>query len=620
MELNKTDRYLMIVESPNKVKTISEIFHNNGYKNIFVLASVGHISHIKDSGKFNMGIDVDNNFKADYAITPDKHEIVSKLKEQIKAAKHIILATDGDREGEAIAWHLKTLLKIPESKYDRIVYHEITKQAIFKAIKESRKLDLDLIASATTRQKLDKIVGYRLSGIARKNVKAKSVGRCQSAGLKLIVQREEEINNFKPETYFDAYVNFEKNNVQFKAKYIGTDKVKVDHLKSIDEFNKLKAECAGNNYIVKNVEKKESFDNPKPAFTTSTFQQEVSKKLKISIKKSMEYAQKLFEGINIGGKHIALTTYLRTDDPNIDPTFIPELKTFIEKNYGKNYYSEPKKIKTGETSQEGHECFRVIDLNMTPEDLSHHITDKSLLEVYTIIYKRTLAAACKPAVMSNTVYSIYNKDNKFTMTSREMIFDGYKRIYDYQEEKSEDDELIKETFTNGETLLKTVLSNVKKETKPPLRYTEASFVKELDKQSIGRPSTFSNILSVLLDPGRNYCKVEDKYIQPTDLGVALSHFLDKSFSDVISIGYTREMEKDLDLIAKGKLDNVDFLTDFYKKLEDNIIKVAPEESGGVEKICPECGAKMYIRKGPYSSFFGCSNFPKCKHIEKIEKK
>lgn len=619
MKLNKTDKYVLIVESPNKVATIKQIFRDAGYNNITVLASVGHISYIKDSGDYNMGIDPKNYFKADYAISADKKEIVTKLKDNIKAAKHVILGTDGDREGEAIAWHLKTLLKIPESKYDRIVYHEITKQAIFKAIEESRKIDLDLVASATTRQKLDKIVGYRLSGIARKNVNAKSVGRCQSAGLKIIVQREEEINNFKPETYFDVYVEFEKNKTKFKAKYCGTDKDKIDHLKSLDEVKQLEKECSNNEYIIKNVEKKQSFDNPKPAFTTSTFQQEVSKKLGISIKTAMDYAQKLFEGIYIDGKHIALTTYLRTDDPNIDPTFIPQLKTFIEKHYGNNYYSEPKKIKTGETSQEGHECFRVIDLNMTPEDLSKHITDDKLLKVYTIIYKRTLAAAFKPAIMSNTIYSIYNKDNKFMMTSREMIFDGYKKVYDYKDEKSDDDELIRETFTKGEQLINTVLSNVKKETKPAPRYTEASFIKELDKQSIGRPSTFSNIVSVLLDPGRNYCKVEDKAIVPTDLGVDLSHFLDKSFGDIINVSYTRELEKDLDLIAKGKADSIDFLTDFYKKLEENINKVIGTNSQET-MTCPDCGSKMYIRKGPYGTFWGCSNYPKCKKIIPINNK
>lgn len=617
MKIDLDKRYLLICESPNKVKSISQILKTLGYKNIIVQASVGHITRIADTGEYNMGIDTKNNFKANYIIPDGKKDVVRKLKEQVKAADAVILATDGDREGEAIAYHLAEELKIPAKKQYRITYHEITKSAIEKAIKESRDIDYDLVAAAVSREKADKIIGYRLSGIARNNVGARSVGRCQSAGLKLIALREEEIQNFKPELYYDLYLHFAKNGTAFKAKYNGTDKKEIKNLKSLDECKKVVAACKPNPYVILNITKKDSLENPKPPFTTSTFQQEVSKKLGISVKYAMDCAQKLFEGINIGGQHISLITYIRTDSADYAPEFLPILEAFVRGKYGDNYYAPVKFGKKGANSQEGHEGIRCIDLEMTPERLQEYIADDKLLKVYTIIYNRTVASAMKPAIIANTIYNIANGDHRFSMTSKELKFDGYRAVYNYTDEKSTDDQIVKESFSEQEILKDTSLEAIEKETKPPARFDESSFIKELDKQGIGRPSTYATILQVLLDDSRGYCKVEDKKITPTPLGIKLSKFLDESFPDVINIKYTADLEKELDLIAQGKVDSITFISDFYKNLETAINKINPEDSQS--KICPDCGKPMQIRKGRYGLFWGCTGYPNCTKIEAIHK-
>lgn len=617
MKIDSEKRYLLICESPNKVKSISQILKSLGYNNVIVQASVGHITHIADTGEYNMGIDTKNNFKANYKVPDAKKDVVKKLKEQVKFADNVILATDGDREGEAIAYHLIEELKIPAKKQNRITYHEITKSAIEKAIKNSRGIDYDLVAAAVSREKADKIIGYRLSGIARNNVGARSVGRCQSAGLKLISMREEEIINFKPEIYYDLYLHFSKNRTEFRAKYCGTDKKEVKSLPSLDACKKIVAECKGNDYSILNITKKDSLENPKPPFTTSTFQQEVSKKLGISVKNAMECAQKLFEGIDIGGKHVSLITYIRTDDASYAPEFLPVLEEFVRGKYGDNYYAPVKFGKKGDNAQEGHEGIRCIDLEMTPDKLRAYIDNDKLVKVYTIVYNRTVASAMKPAIIANTIYTIANGNNRFSMTSKELKFDGYRAVYNYGEDKSEDDQLVKETFNEGETLKDTSLEAIEKETKPSPRYDESSFIKELDKQGIGRPSTYATILQVLLDDKRGYCKVEDKKIVPTALGMKLSEFLDKSFPNVISIKYTAELEKELDLIAQGKMDSVDFLSTFYQNLEESIAKVSPADNQ--EKVCPECGKPMQIRKGRYGLFWGCTGYPECNKIESIKK-
>lgn len=614
IELNKQDRILLIVESPNKVKTISSILKELGYKNIIVQASVGHISHIKDSGDYNIGVDL-TNFKIDFEISPDKREVVSKLKEQVRLSKYVLLGTDPDREGEAIAWSLKKFLNIPDNKCARIFYHEITKPAIEKALNNLTEINDELVEAAQTRNSLDKIVGYRLSPLARQQVNARSVGRCQSAGLKLVVDKEKEIQNFKVETYYELYLNFKKNKNDFKAKYIGDDKKDINKFKSRDECEKIGKDCYQKPYSINNTETKELNQNAPLPFITSTYQQEVSSKLGVSVKDAMAYAQKLFEGIEINGKHVALTTYLRTDDTTIAPEFIPEIKKYIEKEFGKKYIGTIKSKKSNNNAQGGHECFRVIDLSMTPERVKNYINDPKLIKVYDLIYRRTIASVMSTRKISDTQYTIVNGKHRFLLSSKEELFDGWKAIYNYQDDK-EKEEVLKETFKKNEELKDTKLESVEKTTQPPTRFTEASLIKTLDKLGIGRPSTYATIISTLLDPTRNYCKVENKKMVPTDLAFKLVDFLDNNFNEIVDSSYTAGLEKSLDKIADGKLTRVEFLKAFYSKLSSDINKILPEDA---ERVCPECGNKLVIRRGKYGMFWGCSNYPKCHHIENLKK-
>ena len=605
----KKKRILMIVESPNKVLTLKEFLKEDTSTDYVVMASAGHIEYLKDSGKYNLGIDVDNNFKLDYQIIPDKKKILNDLKLQVEAADEVYLASDPDREGSRIASSLQHFLKIPKDKYKRVVFHEITKQAVFKAIKEAGDIDKNLTYASETRDALDKIVGFRLSKPARDKVGAKSVGRCQSAGLKLIVQREEEIQNFISEKYFDLYLLFKKNSKEFKAKYCD-EKGESKSFKNKEECNQIISSC-NKDYIIDKIERKQQLENPQFPFTTSTFQREVIKKLGFTTEEAMNCAQKLFEGISINGKHIALTTYLRTDDANMSPDFLPILEEYIKKNYGENYYAPVRKAKKAENAQEGHECFRVIDLEMTPEKLSHYINDDILLKVYSIIYNRTLASSMKPAIYSTTKYLIDNNGNKFVMNSKELLFEGYKKVYSYKEDDDKE-EIVKEVFNEKEILKDTSLETIEKETKPKPRYTEDTFQNELDKRGIGRPGTFQNIIKIIKDKNRGYVDIVKKEFIPTEKGIKLVHFLDEYFGDIINLDYTAEMEKDLDLIANGKLDKVKFLSVFYNRLEESISKV-----NEVKEICPLCGSPMVLRKGKFSTFLGCSQYPKCNGTKKL---
>lgn len=615
------ERILILIESPNKQKTIKEILSGTKYANAVVMASVGHISEIKNSGLYNMGIDPENKFKADYVVSPDKKDVVSKLKEQVEIADVVYIASDPDREGEAIAWSLKKFLKISNDKYRRVTFHEITKKTVLQALENPRKIDDNLVSASQARQKLDKIVGYRLSPIAKKQVDARSVGRVQSAGLKLIVDRENEISNFIIENYFDLSLLFNKHDTDFKAKYFGTIEKEVKRLNTIEEVEDIVNDCKKTNtYKIDSIETKEKYSNPKSPFTTSTFQQEVSSKLGIGVKQAMSYAQKLFEGIDVNGKHIALITYIRTDSAEFAPEFLSTLENYVKDTYGDKYYSAVRKAKKSENAQEGHEAIRPVDLDMTPEVLSNFIDDRNLLKVYDIIYKRTIATAMTSSVVSETTYTIKNDKHLFNLVSKELLFDGYKRVYGLFEDK-EDGATTSETFKIGELIESPILEALEKHTNPPARYKESTFIKELESKGIGRPSTFASTVETILSESRGYCVVDNKFIVPTEKGIMLSKFLDASFSDIININYTSELEKDLDLIANDKLDEIEFLTTFYDKLNQSIKKIefTERKSEMTDKICPDCGRNLVLRTGKFGSFLGCSGYPNCRHIEKIDK-
>ena len=426
--LDKSKRYLLILESPNKKATVSSILKELGYNNVVVMASIKHITKINDSGVYNMGIDPANNFAIDYVVSPDKKDIVSKLKDQVKAADEVILMTDEDREGEAISYHLKNVLKLNDKKYIRCTTHEITKGGIQKALENPRKLDNDLVNASQARSCADKIIGYRLSGIARNNVGARSVGRCQSAGLKLIVEREEEIRNFKPEKYYDFYLHFKKNLVDFTAKYKGTDVKDIKCLKSLDDCKIIAEECKKGNYSILSVEHKDSLENPKPPFITSTYQQEVSKKLGLSVKVAMDIAQKLFEGIEVNGKHISLITYHRTDSSELSESFKQDVENFIKNNYCKDLYKGGREVKKSKTAQEGHEAIRPVDVNLTPQKLKSFISDGLLLSVYTLIWKRAVQSLLKPAKYEIKTLIIANGRHRFETSFKRIKSKGFKEL------------------------------------------------------------------------------------------------------------------------------------------------------------------------------------------------
>lgn len=608
-------RILLIVESPNKIASLKAFLP----KNYIVMASVGHISEISDgSGYCNTGIDVENNFEPNFKVSKGKQSIVKDLKEQVKLADLVYIATDPDREGEAIAWSLKKFLKIPDSKYQRITYHEITKNAVLKAIENPRKIDNDLVNAAHARQKLDKLLGYRMSNIARRNVNAKSVGRCQSAGLELIVDKEDSIRNFIPEKYGELVAYLKKGKQEFKAKYfdLSNKDKKPTYEQCVEASNIIDSSLKkGNKFRVDNVERKEVKSSPKAPFITSTFQQEVSSKLGIGVEQAMSYAQKLFEGINVGGEHIALITYIRTDDSSLSPEFEETLERYVKDTYGSKYFSKVKKAKNNENAQAGHEAIRPVDLNMTPSKLKGYINDEKMIKVYDIIYRRTVACAMSQSITSETIYTLSQSGFAFGMVSKELVFDGYQKVYNYKDK--EDNEIIKETFEIGEEVKCTGLEVEQKETNPPSRYKEATFIKELEKTGIGRPSTYATILKTLKDESRGYCTIQNKCIVPTEKGIDLVRFLKDKFPDLINVEYTSNMEKDLDKIANGKLDQVQFLQSFLNNMEE-AIKKANIEDGGDSRICPKCGAPMKVRRGKYGAFWGCTKYPECNGVIKIK--
>ena len=605
----KNKKLLVIVESPAKSKHISEYLKAAGYTKATVVASVGHISNLKDarSSYRNTGIYPEDNFRMNIAITDDKKEVVYNLKEKVKAAEYVYLMTDGDREGEAIAWSLVEFLKLKPGTYFRAITHEITPKAVIAAIENPIQLNYNLIEAAHSRMAVDKMVGYSLSPIAKAYIGARSVGRCQSAGLKLIVDKEKEIQNFIPEIYYDLYLNFSKNKTNFKAKYIGTDKEAIQHLKTEAEVKVIKFKCNGD-YVIRDIITKEKQESPKPPFTTATFQQEASSKIGLKVKDAMSLAQRLFESGRI--------TYHRVDSTEMSPEFIEILKNYVEQNFGT--FIQPRKGKTTGNEQNGHECLRVTDPALTPEEFIKVESNALLVKVYTLIWQRTVASVLPNARISETIYNIYNNDQKFTLVSREIIDEGYRKIYKYNEDNKDD--LVKETFSVNEVLQNCELEDQKKMTSPPPRYSEASLVAELKDRGIGRPSTYSSIVETVLSTARGYAKLEDKKIVPTDKGIQLSNFLDRSFSGIINLNYTRDMEECLDDIANGDLTRVDFLQTVHNNIEE-AIKNNKENCSEMDdtKTCPNCGGKMVIRRSRFGKlFYGCASYPECHGIINID--
>lgn len=611
MQLDKENRYLLLCESPEKAKTITKIFKDAKYKNVVVMATVGHFIKLKDgSGYYNTGIYPDKDFEADYIIDPSKVTNVRKLKEQIKAADFVFLCADPDREGEAIAWSCLHYLDIPKSKYKRVTYQAINQKAIFEAIENAHDLDNALVDAAQSRSILDKGLGYRLSQISRQQGLGKSVGRVQSAALRMICDREHEILNFIPEQYIDLYLKFVKNGVEFKAKYQGTDDTPIKRLQNQEQVDTIFSECKGHPFIVTSVEKKDKKENPKPPFSTATFQQECANKLGLTVKQSADCAQKLFDAGKI--------SYHRTDTEYLMDEFSQILMDYVKETFPKKYVSGAVvKGKKQENSQEGHEALHVLDLTLTPELFAKESPSDLLTKVYKIIYNRTVAAALSPAIISQTVYTIHNGEHKFILNSNELRFDGYRKMYTYKDEDADKEGTVKETFEENEFLQDCSFDALSQTTKPKPRYTEAGFVKEMKEAGIGRPSTYASTIETIKSADRGYCVVEDKYLKPTGLGLKEDDFLKANFPKFISVEYTSEMENALDEIASGKLNRLTFLKSFFNDLEENAKKASKDTE--TDMVCPKCGAPMIYRKGRFGAFYGCSTYPKCNGIVNIKK-
>ena len=614
MEDLKNKKILVIVESPNKVQHIQKYLRDAGYK-VNVMASVGHIMSLADGGSYyNSGVEPENNFDLNLKVSDDKYKVVQQLKDQAKTADLVYLMSDPDREGFVISWSLVKFLKLPKTKYRRAVTHEITPKAVVKAIENPIPMDDNLVDAGLARMTLDKMLGYRLSPIGKTYVGAKSVGRCQSVGLKLVADREKEIQNFVPETYFDLYVNFEKNKTKFKAKFAGNNTIgNVDHLNSQKEVDAIKANCT-KDYVIEAIKKKEKEESPKPPFCTATFQQEASSKLGLKVKDAMAVAQKLFESGRI--------TYIRSDDTTIAPEFIPTLQAYIENTYGKKAWTKPRVGKKQENAQEGHECLRVTDPSLTPDEYNKLDANNLNQKVYKLIWQRTIAAALPNAKISETQYLIDNNGEKFILVSKEITSLGYKEVYAYKDDDAKDDSgIVKETFKKGEVLKNCKLEDAKKQTKPSPRYTEATLIKKLETSGVGRPSTYATIVETVLSTTRGYAELQDKSIVPTERGMQLAAFLDRNFNNIINTDYTKKMEESLDKIASGKETKLEFLTEFYNTLENTIknnseINVSAQTT---DEVCPLCGAPMVVRRSRFGSLFlGCSKYPKCRGIKNLK--
>ena len=599
---------LVIVESPSKSKTI-EKYLGKDYK---VTSSKGHIRDLATTGKYGLGVDIEDNFKPNYKAIKGKGKLITDLKKEVKNYDDVILATDPDREGEAISWHLKDSLGL--KNYKRVVFNEITKDAIKEAFKSPRDIDMDLVHSQEARRILDRIIGFRLSNLMRNKTDGTSAGRVQSVALKLIVDREREIEAFKSEEYFTITAIFN----EFDAELFKYKNKKIE-IKSEKEANDI-LDKLSNSFKIENVERKETKKRSRLPFTTSTMTQMASNRLGFTASKTMRIAQKLYEGIDLSNETVGLISYMRTDSVRLSDVFVNETKEFIKNKYGNEYIGYVKKVKKSDNVQDAHEAIRPTSVLRTPESVKDYL-DKDEFKLYNLIYVRTLASLMSDAILDKTSIVFDNNDYKFKTTGQIVKFDGYLKIYSNYEEVS--DKTLPD-FSNYKSNV-IVSKKIEKEqhfTNPPSRYTEASLIKELEKLGIGRPSTYATIIDILKK--RLYIEVNEKKFVPTKTGIQITDKLQEFFSDIINVEYTKEMESDLDKIADGKEVWYELLKRFYNDFDPllnkafkNMEKDEPEKVG--EK-CPECGKDLVVRKSKYGSFVGCSGYPDCKYIKKEEVK
>ena len=593
---------LVIVESPSKTKPI-EKYLGSGYK---VMSSKGHVRDLSTKGKYGFGVDIDNNFEPDYVTMKGKKSVIDELKKEAKNADKIFLATDPDREGEAISWHLYDCLGLKNNNYERVVFNEITKNAVVEAFKHTRKIDKDLVNSQETRRILDRIIGFRLSKLIQSKTDGSSAGRVQSVALKLIVDREREINSFKSEEYWTITGVFDK----FEAdlfKY-NNDDIKINNEEEANNIlNKL-----DKTFNVESVDKKKKQKQSKMPFITSTLQQDASNKLGFNSKKTMQIAQKLYEGIELESETVGLISYMRTDSTRLSNDFISSTYKYIENKYGKDYVGSVKISKKKENVQDAHEAIRHKSIDRTPESVKPYLSNDEY-KLYRMIYFRALASLIAPAITDNTTLILDNNNYKFKATGQVVTFDGYLKIYkDYEDTKDKELPEINDKIIESKDIIKE-----QHFTQPPSRYTEAKLIKEMEELGIGRPSTYATTMDIIKK--RGYANIVEKKFVPTEIGIEITDKLQEFFSHLINVEYTANMESDLDKIAEGKINYINILREFYNEFEPSVKKafdaMPKKEAEKTGEDCPNCGSPLVIRKGKYGSFTACSNYPNCKYIK-----
>lgn len=608
---------LVLIESSGKQETVSK-YLGSGYK---VVATKGHV---RDLPVKTLGVDVEHNFKPEYQIMPDKKALIQKIKAESKHMEEVLFATDPDREGEAIAWHLATALDMDPNKSARIVFNEISKKAVQSALTKPRAIDINLVDAQQARRVLDRLVGYKLSPLVSNKIQNKlSAGRVQSVTLRLVVDRDREIENFVPEEYWALTGLFKDTEIEnsdpFKA---SLSLKKNERIKNKEEMDAILTSLNGKNYVVTNVKRAESKSHPSAPFTTSTMQQDALSKLGFSLKQTSSLAQNLYEGVTIPGEgKIALITYIRTDSVRVSAEAQAQAIEFIKNKFGDSYAPKtPNIYKTKKNIQDAHEAIRPITLERKPEQLKG-VIDSALYKLYKLIYDRFLASQMAEAVYNTINVDIEAGEHLFKATGKTPVFDGFTRLYNSASEPAEEQASKIPNVQVGDKLIALELKPEQKFTKPPARYTEASLVKAMEDKGIGRPATYSPTVNNII--GRNYLEREGKNLISTELGRSVVDLLLKNFSDIMDVGFTANMEDKLDTIEEGGQIWQDVIRDFYVGFEKEL-KVALQDRTKVQlkveesnEICPNCGAKLVYKMGRFGKFLACPNFPDCKFTKHI---
>lgn len=608
-------KYLVIVESPAKAKTIEKYLGKN-YK---VVASLGHV---RDLPKSRMGIDIEHNYEPHYISIRGKGPVIKELKSYAKKAEKVYLAADPDREGEAIAWHLAHLLDLDLSEKNRVVFNEITKDAVKQAFKEPRQIDLDLVDAQQARRVLDRLVGYSISPLLwRKVKKGLSAGRVQSVALNMIHHREQEINAFKPEEYWSLEGLFQVGQDTFSANFVSINGKKKKLLCQSDVDDVLSLLSTQNLFYVDDLEKKQRKRNAPKPFTTSSLQQEASKKINFRTKKTMMIAQQLYEGVSLGRKGtVGLITYMRTDSTRIAPSAQKEVNAYILEHFGKDYAGSFSKSEIQKGAQDAHEAIRPTSVLRTPESLEPYL-DKDQMKLYRLIWERFVASHMSAAIFDTVKMSLIQNKVLFQATGSILVFPGFMRVY--KDQKDEDKDRRLPNVVQGQGVHCLELEGKQHFTQPPARYGEASLVKTLEEKGVGRPSTYAPTLDTLQK--RYYVKLNQKRFEPTELGMIVNDMMTTFFPNIVDVQFTAGMEHQLDQIEAGKLEWVEVIDEFYQpfskeleKAEDEIEKIEiKDEPAGFD--CELCGHPMVIKIGRYGKFYACSNFPECRNTQPIVK-